>query len=128
MENNDKKYDNNNNGILFNQNNGSLEGNITLNDVKYKLRTIPIDDESADLVIHLGKVFMNSDTKVGDKRPKLRGSVYLDDKKKDFAGWSKLSKKGTEFISCQIKEPYKKEETDEYGNPKDLDDDIGNIF
>ena len=53
MENNDKKYDNNNNGILFNQNNGSLEGNITLNDVKYKMRTIPIDDESADLVIHL---------------------------------------------------------------------------
>ena len=123
-----EQKNNNNSGILFQQSDQTYSGNITLNDTKFETRSIKVDDNSQDLFIYLGRIFIN-DIEVGDKRPKIKGSIIINKEKKDFAGWSNISKKGTEYIGCTVKEPYKKEEeTDEYGNPKDLDDDISNIF
>ena len=37
-------------------------------------------------------------------------------------------KKGQSILDARSVNHIKKQETDEYGNPKDLDDDISNIF
>ena len=121
------EHSNNNTGVLFQQADGTYTGNITIKETKFDIKSISVDDNAQDLFIHLGRIFVN-DVPVGDKKPKIKGSLILNKEKKDFAGWSNVSKKGTEYIGCKISEPYKKQETDEYGNPKDLDDDISNIF
>tara|TARA_E500000331_G_C16725725_1_gene484396 strand:- start:18 stop:392 length:375 start_codon:yes stop_codon:yes gene_type:complete len=105
------EYDNKNRGVLFKNTDSSYWGKINIEGVDFKLKTITIDDQTQELVISLGKLFVNDDLPdPNDKRPKMRSSINYNDKKMDFAGWLKHSKKGTEFISCQISEPYVKDE------------------
>ena len=55
-----------------------------------------------------GAIFKNK--KTNDKAPDYRGSINIDGKDYEVAGWVRPTKTGDNFLSLTAKEPYNKGE------------------
>lgn len=54
-----------------------------------------------------GVLFVETDKK-SEKHPDYRGTLNVDGKEYELAGWKRESKNGRTFLSLKISEPYKK--------------------
>lgn len=57
-----------------------------------------------------GVLFQNN-TKGNDKAPAWKGTINVEGKEFQISAWEKVSKKGQNFFSLQVSEPYQKEKT-----------------
>jgi|TARA_E500000305_G_C4017685_1_gene236725 uncharacterized protein (DUF736 family) len=58
-----------------------------------------------------GSMWKNPDATSQNNQPNWRGKIMLPDgTMQEIAGWEKITQSGDKFISCQLKDVYKKPE------------------
>lgn len=59
-------------------------------------------------------VLFRKDKEGNEKRPDYKGTLNVEGKEYEIAGWKRVSKSGKAYVSLKISEPYEKEEKSGY--------------
>lgn len=63
-------------------------------------------------------VFFRKDKEGNEKRPDYKGTLNVEGKEYEIAGWKRMSKAGKPFVSLKISEPFEKKEQSGYDSFK----------